>query len=104
MGALEGTIYAGYPAPDSGFSSRFKEKFGSEPGIGADTTYDVVKLYALTVKKVGSFDVKAVQKAMLMTKFSGASGDIEFDEDGGIKKPAILYQVKNSQQADYEQR
>lgn len=102
QGALEETIFAGYPEPDSGFSIRFKEKFGIEPGIGADTTYDIVKLYVWAIENAGSFDVRMVQKEIASAKFSGASGNIEFDEYGGVIKVPTLYQVKNSKKALYE--
>lgn len=100
-GALEGAVYAGYPEPASQFASSFKERFSESPGIGADTSYDTVKLYADAVKAAGSLSVDTVKAQLLKMKLEGASGTIEFDEFGGVRKDPVLYQIVGNQMIRY---
>lgn len=101
-GALDGTIYAGYPEPDENFRKAYQERYKEKPGIGADTTYDVVKLYAWAIEKTGDFDPSKVIKTLSAAKYAGASGLIEFDEYGGVKKSPVLYQVKGLNTERYQ--
>ena len=100
-GALDNTIFSGYAPPDEGFASRFKARYKKEPGIGADTSFDVVKLYAWAASKAGEFDPNKVKTIMLGAKIPGASGEIEFDEFGGVRKSPVLYQVKGTEKVLY---
>lgn len=96
QGALDKVIYASYPPPDSGFSERFNAQYDKQPGIAADTAYDVIKLYAWAVNEAQTFDPTRTKKAIIRAEMPGASGYVQFDEFGGVRKSPVLYQVVGS--------
>ncbi len=98
QGALEGSIVAGYAPPSDTFRDEFQKRYKKEPGIGADTSYDVIKLYASAVSSAGTFDVEEVREQMLKIDFQSASGRIRFDEFGGVKKTPVLYKIQGGKQ------
>lgn len=92
-GALEGAMYLGYPPSKKEFVDRYQAKFGEVPGINADTTYDAFMLYVWAIEAEQSFDRMRVQQRLLTASFEGASGLIQFDAAGGVKKTPTLYKV-----------
>jgi branched-chain amino acid transport system substrate-binding protein len=100
-GALDDSIYSGYPAPDPGFSTSFRARYHKEPGIGADTAYDTMKLYAWAVTEAGTFDPGKVKSTIQSATLPGASGIIRFDKFGGVKKDPVLYVVRGKEKVRY---
>ncbi len=98
QGALEGAIFAKYPEPTGEFIRKYNQEYNTNPGVTADTAYDVIKLYALAISRVGTFDLNQVQKEMLKIKMDGASGGLSFDAKGGVVKEPAIYQVVNEQE------
>jgi branched-chain amino acid transport system substrate-binding protein len=101
-GALDNSIYSGYPAPEPGFSESFRARYHKEPGIGADTAYDTMKLYAWAVTQAGTFDPGKVKFTIQSARLPGASGMIQFDEFGGVKKDPVLYVVRGKEKVRYD--
>ena len=99
-GALEGTVFVTYDEPASTFKQAFRQKYGVEPGITADTAYDAVKLLANTIEQVGTLDTVKVIQALLATHdYVGASGKIDFDAKGGVVKQPYYNIVREGKMA-----
>jgi ABC-type branched-subunit amino acid transport system substrate-binding protein len=66
------------------FVAAFRAKYGTDPEVFCDTTYDAVKLWAAAVSHAGSEDPVAVRDALreIGKNYQGASGTITFDEGG----------------------
>lgn len=100
QGALEGTIFAMYEKPEAGFSKHFKERFGEEPGISADTAYDALMLFARTAQQAKSTDPGKVKQSLLAVRnYQGASGTFSIDDKGAVDKKPVLWRVRG---LDYE--
>ncbi len=95
QGALERTFFAMYPEVSADFQRRFQMRYAMAPGIAADTGYDAVKLYAAAISKAKSFDARVVGPVLLDMKLEGASGEIKFDDFGGVERTPKFYQVNN---------
>ncbi|HUI29723.1 MAG TPA: penicillin-binding protein activator [Nitrospirota bacterium] len=77
------------PAYDS-FRSAYKAKFGEYPSVNSIKAYDVVKLAAFVVSKVGYDGVKIQEflaDSLANDNYHGASGKIVFDQNGDIENP-----------------
>lgn len=96
-GALDDTIMAGYPKSSAEFITAFKAEYNEEPQISADKGYDFVKLLVSAIKKAGSLDISKINEELKKTKnFPGASGNITFDNQGGLIKDPVFYAVKEN--------
>ena len=83
-----------YAQPSQDFILEYKQKYGEEPGLGADVAYDAIKI----ISKIDSKNKEEILKKLLITKYSGASGEIEFDENRDRKNRKVdLYMIKNMQ-------
>jgi branched-chain amino acid transport system substrate-binding protein len=100
-GALDNAIYSGYPSPEASFLESFRARYHKEPGINADTAYDTIKLYAWAVNEAGTFEPGKVKSKMQTASLPGASGLIQFDEFGGVKKEPVLYVVRGRDKVRY---
>jgi branched-chain amino acid transport system substrate-binding protein len=93
-GALEGIIFATYEDSAPNFVTRYTEQFSIPPDLGADTGYDTLYVYKDAIERAQSFDANLLQKALLSTNRTGASGTIRFDSQGGVIKSPIFKQLK----------
>lgn len=93
-GTLEGTVFALYEDPPQQFKSRFQEKFGAQPGITADTSYDIIMLYAKAMRESGSTETSKTLPLLLSVKdYHGASGVFSINEKGAVNKAPVLWKV-----------
>ena len=98
-GAMEGIYFVRYPPAEPDFMEKYRQKFGYHPGISADTGYDAVHIYAAAIENVGSLDPELVAPILAKLRgYPGASGDITFDEQGGVIKQPLLFQLVKGQQ------
>lgn len=102
-GALDGAIFARYPDPSEKFQKLFKEKYGHEPGITADTAYDTLKVFIQAISRAQTTDPSIVKTYLQKIDFSGASGRIVFDEYGAVKKTPVFYVVQGSETKPLEE-
>ncbi len=94
-GALEGAVFALYEAPAEDFQNAFREMFGSDPGISADTSYDALKLFGAALQVVGDKDPEKVREQLLSVEdFKGASGTFSINDMGAVDKKPVLWRVK----------
>ncbi|AEF95636.1 ABC transporter substrate-binding protein [Methanotorris igneus] len=77
------------------FAEAYKAKFGFEPGLFCDTTYDATKLAILAVAKAESYDGEAIKKALyeVSKDYIGASGKKTFDENGDVPQDYEIWKV-----------
>ena len=100
--AAEGIIYP-YPvqpskedASVSTFLSQYKAKYNKEPGITCDVGYDAVNMITLATKLSGGHEGEDIRKGLMMIKdYHGASGVMEFDENGDVHKAMEMKTVEN---------
>lgn len=94
-GALEDTVFALYDEPHKAFKDAFISRFKVDPGITADTAYDIVKLYAVAMEKAETTDVQKVLPELLAVKdYQGASGTFSINSKGAVDKKPVLWTVK----------
>ena len=84
------------------FKESFMQKYGVTPGITADVGYDAVLVFAEALKELDE-----VNGETLANYFSndfhlyGASGLIEFDENGDVHKPMTIKKIDGSKFVNY---
>jgi branched-chain amino acid transport system substrate-binding protein len=87
--AAEGLVcsQAGIPVQAAGkdFLDGYKAKFGIDPILYAPFTYDSAKLLIAAMQKADSTDPAKYLPALKAIDFTGASGNIQFDEKGDRK-------------------
>lgn len=87
--AAEGLIcsQAGIPvqAASKGFSEGYKKTFNVEPILYAPFTYDAAKLLIEAMQKANSSSPAAYLPELAKINFTGASGNVVFDEKGDRK-------------------
>lgn len=94
--AREEPLFALYEDPAKDFKESFQNKFQNDPGITADTSYDIVMLYAQAIQDTGSTDTtKTLQYLLSSVKnFRGASGSFSINQEGAVDKKPVLWIVK----------
>ncbi|WHH57928.1 ABC transporter substrate-binding protein [Petroclostridium sp. X23] len=103
--AVEGATVVSYfhpsdPRPEvQEFIKKFKDKYGKEPDSWSPYAYDAMYVMVNAIKRAGSSDKKAIQKALSETKdFRGATGLTTFNQDGEPEgKDLIILTVENGQ-------
>lgn len=94
--ACENLIYLTFLTPSNAFEARYKETYGREVEIGADSAYDAVMLIAKAMEETKSTDTTVVAKYMAGIKeYDGASGHIVSDGKRGFTKDYKVIQVVN---------
>lgn len=98
--AAEGTIAAwAYVDPDNPvyakMAKKYKDATGRAPDVFAAQSYDGTRILVDALKKAGTDDAAALQKAIRSAHYSGAVGDITFDEKGQNVRTIHLGKVKN---------
>jgi branched-chain amino acid transport system substrate-binding protein len=107
--AAEGVIYP-YPVEPSKedpavseFLSEYREKYQKEPGITCDVGYDAVNMIVCAIRLSGNYTGEGIQKGLMMIKdYHGASGVMEFDENGDVHKPMGMKIVKKGKFVWYD--
>jgi len=94
-GALEGVIVARALSPSADFIRRFKEKFNEAPGLSAENGYDSLVAFAKAITAAGTTDTQQVQKFLKDIQFSGAAGQVAFDESRAVQRSPAFYRVVN---------
>jgi branched-chain amino acid transport system substrate-binding protein len=102
--AAEGVVFTSPIPPDpkdqvvSTFRSKYRAKFGKEPGLVADYGYDALKLVVEAVRLGGGTDGQNIKRGLERVKdFKGASGLINFDANGDVVKPSGIKTVRDGQ-------
>ena len=102
-GGLEGAVVITSFTPNQEFAELFISKYGEQPGIGSDTSYDAIKLIAEAIEETGSTDPTALKDYInALDKCEGLSGTLIFDGKGGVTKPFKFTVVKDNKIVNYE--
>ena len=72
------------------FRRRYRERFGSEPGIGPAEAYDAVRILAASLRKSGPNRARLRDVLDDFHAYAGASGAISFDHAGNDTAPITL--------------
>lgn len=90
-----------YPFPYMGDNNQFVEayrtKYNEVPSLTTANSYDALKVLALAIENVGEDPVKVKDYLPTIKDFNGGSGNFSFDQNGDIKKPIIIKQVKDGE-------
>ena len=76
------------------FSQRYRQRFGTEPGIGAAEAYDAVRVLAVSLRQSGPNRARLRDALAGVSAFLGASGIIAFDHAGNDQSQATLLRIK----------
>lgn len=97
-GTLEGVIFARYPEANSKFKQLYAQTYKAQPGVSADTGYDVMQLYATAIQRANSTEIgKVLNSIKSIAELNGASGKSRFDGRGGVARDPILYHIHDNQ-------
>jgi branched-chain amino acid transport system substrate-binding protein len=99
--ASEGTIAAwAYVDPDNktfkAMEERYRQAANREPDVFAAQSYDGTRILIDAMRKAGT-DAEPLQKAIRATHYSGAVGDISFDDKGQNIRTIHLGEVKDGE-------
>lgn len=90
------SIFFSTPEDYKNYRVNFKKEYGREPAAYSDYSYDAVYILTEAIKSIKSFDATEIKDQLYKTKIYGASGIVEFNQDGDvINKPFTFYQVVN---------
>lgn len=76
----EGVLFPLIEVPGNTFIEAYTGKFNEAPGVSSDTAYDAVYAIAKAIENAGTADPEVVKDHFV--SFDGASGRVEFTEDG----------------------
>ena len=91
--AAEGVFFVD-PAEPRGpvfdaFADKYKERYGENPDINAAFGYDALYAIVKAMEIAKKLDGPSIRDALYKVSFEGATGKIEFDQNGDIKYPAF---------------
>lgn len=96
QGAFERAVVITSFAPTDEFTQKFENHYGTKIDIGADTSYDAVMLLAEAMRKTGSTEPAKLKEYLNSLKeYSGVSGLVTFDGEGGVTKEPRFQMVKD---------
>lgn len=77
------------------FVKRWKEQFGTDPGMVGAQGHDAALVILEALKKVGTDREKLAQEISQTQNLEGVSGNISFNTDHEVIKEVVFLQVKN---------
>ena len=97
QGAFENAIIISSFSPSAEFIKKFEKEYDATIDFAADTSYDSVMLLAQAITATESTDPERIAAYLLSLKeYSGASGHLTFDSNGGVLKNSVFQTVKNN--------
>jgi branched-chain amino acid transport system substrate-binding protein len=99
--ASEGTVAAwAYVDPDNAtfkqMADRYQRDAKREPDVFAAQSYDGTRILLDAIRKAGT-EAEPLQQAIRATRYSGAVGDISFDDTGQNVRTIHLGEVKDGE-------
>lgn len=93
-GALEGAVVVTSFTPTPAFTKKFYERYGVQPEVGSDSSFDSVMLIAHAMEQTGSIN-PTILKGFLKTLklYDGVSGNLAFDGERGVTKPFRFFTI-----------
>jgi branched-chain amino acid transport system substrate-binding protein len=94
-GALDSAELYLFNAPGPTFVDTFKKRFGTEPGLFADSAYDAVVSLGRALNAAGTLDRDAVITALHKNTFTGSSGKlVGYDRDGLLARDITRHEIR----------
>ena len=90
----------GVPAPDDfagseALVSKYRERFGEEPGTWSPYTYDSVNFLAEGIEQAGGTDTEELERALDGVEgWAGWTGSVSIDPENGNRRPATVVIVE----------
>lgn len=85
--AADGVLFTDVASPSGSvfeeFAKRYKAKYNQDAEVIAAQSYDAVSVLLKAIEKAGTDPVK-IKIELYKVKFTGASGQIEFDQNGDV--------------------
>jgi branched-chain amino acid transport system substrate-binding protein len=102
-GAIDGWEYLSSFTPSDEFVERYFQTYRSQVHISADSAYDTVIMIVQAIEETESTNPKVIQEYLNNLKgFSGVSGDLVADGEGGFTKNYKILRVENSKPFELE--
>ncbi len=80
------------------FATKYKAKFGQDPGGWSGRGYDAVNIAVAGIKAAGKADRNAIVTALHSTTLDTMYGPVAWESNGELKNaPVYMFQVKNGQ-------
>lgn len=101
--AVNGAYFVNHYAADDqakqvqDFIEVYKDKYKDEPNALAALGYDAAVVILEAIKKAGSTDPKAINKALQESNVDGITGHITFDQDRNPVKSVSMIKIENGQ-------
>lgn len=107
--AAEGVFFVDPAEPKGGkfksFATEYQKRYGEIPDVNAAFGYDALLAIATAMKMAKHIDGPSIKEMLHRVSFDGATGRIEFDDNGDIKNPAFNRNVvKNGKKVKIERR
>jgi branched-chain amino acid transport system substrate-binding protein len=83
------------------FQTKYKAKTGNEPGAYSAYAFDSATAYLMAVKAAGTTDPVKVREEMLKLDFTGASKQINYQENGDSGSNYTVYKVQDGKFVPY---
>ena len=84
------------------FEVKYEEKFKSEPTVFEANGYDATQIIAIAIEN-GGYSGPAIAEYISKIKgYSGASGNMSFEQTGDVIKPIAIRTVKGGKFVDYK--
>lgn len=77
------------------FISRYKQKYGKDPGMLAVTGYDALRVFVHAFDETGGDPTAMVASLRGLKGFPGAAGAISFDDKGDVSRPVRISTIKD---------
>lgn len=94
-GALNESEFASFIGPTELFRKKFREGFGVDPELGADTGYDAMFALAQSLRDTSGTNASKVSERLSSIQFEGASGHFSFDTSRFASRKLKRFIVKN---------
>ncbi len=97
-GVYDGMAFLTSLTPDQSFANRYARMYNEDIDIGVASAYDAVMMLAEAMESVGSTDTDLVATELnRLTSYTGVSGQLTADGQGGFTKASRLMQVTDGQ-------
>ncbi|MBI2449575.1 penicillin-binding protein activator [Candidatus Pacearchaeota archaeon] len=94
--SAEGLIVISASSGTSGFIDKYKTKYDEEPGAFAAQGYDALQALSIALEQ-GAQTGEEIRDRLYELSFEGASGRIDFDNNGDVSGIYEIYKVKNGE-------
>jgi branched-chain amino acid transport system substrate-binding protein len=106
--AADGVVFSVPKPPDKSdpvvqhFQTAYKNAYGKDPGVCADTSYDAVRIIAQALQKGARTGTEIKDSIKNLRDFPGAAGLTTFDSNGDVLRQFTFLTIKNGAKTNAE--